>query len=225
LWYILIGRGLAGAAGLTGTIFAAYAITEVLFSIHMSNLIRHVQTPAPPSTLPLEARNALFRRVLRSGLSYPVPSRPDFRGAGEDPDRLMEKVLWERYENGEWSKEEYWHAKDAEYERRHGLKEGKRRVGKLTESEKEVIQSFVEEIPGERDERLRKEIEGDVGLGIDDFDENGIYDRNGEVVRLHPMDRRAVEFRERLRSWYVTYSSTPTLNLMVLGLITRLGNH
>jgi hypothetical protein len=63
-----------------------------------------------------------------------------------------------------------------------------------------VILAFVEEDQGEREERLRKEIEGDVGTNPN-YDEDGIVDRDGNVILLHRMDRRAVEFRERLRTW------------------------
>jgi hypothetical protein len=139
--------------------------------------------------------------VLRSDLSYPIPVRPVFKSTDSDPGGVNARVLWGRYEAGELTKEEYWHMKDGAYEVMYGMREGRRRVGKLTEGERRVIDDFVEESPGDRDERLRKEIEGDVGEGMDDFPVEGLYDKQGELIRLHHMDRRAVEFRERLRTW------------------------
>ena len=70
----------------------------------------------------------------------------------------------------------------------------------MTIDEQDVIASFVEEESGERETRLRKQIEGDVKL-VDDLEDEGILNRDGQVVMLHFMDRRAVEFRERLRTW------------------------
>ena len=200
IWFILLGQGLRGSSGLTATLFAAYALTEVVFAIYTSYLIRWVQTPTPPSTLPLEARNELFRRVLRSDLAYPIPSKPLHDPDSPDPDKQTELELWRLYESGHLTKEQYYHSKDRNYERMHGIQPGRRRVGKMSEKDKEVIEAFVEDNPGEREQRLRDQIEKDVGFGQEDMDDD-IVDQEGELRYLHPMDRRAVEFRERLRTW------------------------
>lgn len=197
VWYVLIGQGLGAYAGLTANIFAAYALTEVVFAIYMSYLVQFVQKPSPPSTLPMAKRNELFHRVLGADLAYPTPYRP--RAKEGDVERNMERELWKMYETGQLTAGEYHHVVDRKYEEMHGM-QVKRRVGKLTETQKNVISAFVEESEGEREERLRREIEGDVGYGQDDFEE-GIVARDGSLVPLHHMDRRAVEFRERLRTW------------------------
>lgn len=103
------------------------------------------------------------------------------------------------YELGQVTAAEYHHIQDRHYEELHGM-QVRRRVGKMTESVKATIEAFVEESQGDREERLRAEIEGDVGVNPD-YDEDGIIDRHGDLIRLHPMDRRAVDFRERLRTW------------------------
>ena len=112
----------------------------------------------------------------------------------------MEVELWGLYESGHLNKAQYYHAKDKRYETMHGM-QVPRRVGKMTEGQKDVIEAFVEEKEGEREQRLRDQIEKDVGFGHDDGFEEGLVDDEGRVLQLHPMDRRAVEFRERLRTW------------------------
>ena len=76
----------------------------------------------------------------------------------------------------------------------------RRRVGKMTEDEANVIDAFVEEAPGEREARLREQVEDNVGA-VEPWKDEGIMGKYGEVTMLHPMDRRAVEFRERMRTW------------------------
>lgn len=201
VWFVLIGQGLGGGhpGGLTATLFAAYALTEVVFAIYMAYLIRFVQVPAPASTLPLETRNELFRRILRSDLTYSRPSRP---GPSADPEVAMERELFKMYEGGHLTPAEYHHLKDRDYEEIHGIRQGsRRRVGKMTKVDADLIEAFVEEVPGDREARLRAQIEQDVGYGQDDFNEDGLFARDGTLTKLHPMDRRAVEFRERLRTW------------------------
>ena len=198
LWYILIGQGLGAYRGLTSTIFAAYALTEAVFAIYTSYLIRWVQAPGPPSTLPIETRNELFRRVLNSDLSYPLPRRPSI---SDDPDKQMDYELYKLYESGHLTLAQYHHAKDKRYEEMYGM-QSRRRVGKMSEREKEVIEAFVEEEPGEREQRLRDQIEKDVGWAQRGMEDEQIINLEGKTVPLHPMDRRAVEFRERLRTWF-----------------------
>jgi hypothetical protein len=169
----------------------------------MSYLVRLVQKPSPPTKLPLERRNELFRKVLRSDLSYGPPTRP--RPIEGNVEREMEREIFKMYELGQVTASEYQHIKDRHYEELHGM-QFRRRVGKMTEKDKAIIEAFVEESEGDREERLRKEIEGEVGVNPD-YDEDGIVDRNGETIKLHHMDRRAVEFRERLRTWSVTFVS------------------
>jgi hypothetical protein len=88
---------------------------------------------------------------------------------------------------------------DREYEERMGMRET-RRVGKMTGEEREVIVAFVEDEPGEREKKLREQVERDVGM-LEEWDEEGIVDHSGRATPLHEHDRRAVEFRERLRTW------------------------
>ncbi|ORY34890.1 hypothetical protein BCR39DRAFT_515410 [Naematelia encephala] len=200
-WYILLGPFGSGHTNLTATIFAAYAATEILFAIYTAYLIRLVQAPAPSTSLTLETRNELFMRILRIGLALPQPTRPT-----PDDDEAMHR-LYALYAAGQISAASYHHARDVEYEDTHGIGNWAglrhRRVGRMTPIEHEAISSFVEETPGDREERLRKEVEGDVGVGWDDFDdETSLVDRQGNIVMLHPMDRRAVEFRESLRTWF-----------------------
>lgn len=69
----------------------------------------------------------------------------------------------------------------------------------MTVDETGVIDAFVEDEPGEREARLREQIEG-VVTPLDQLEE-GLLDKNGKEIMLHPMDRRAIEFRERMRTW------------------------
>jgi hypothetical protein len=73
-------------------------------------------------------------------------------------------------------------------------------VGKTTGEEREVISAFVEDEPGEREKRLRDEVESGVRV-LRTSDEEEIVDRDGSAAKLHPNDPRAVEFRERFRTW------------------------
>ena len=170
---------------------------QVVFAIYTHYLIRFVQTPSPQSELPLEKRNELFHRILHIGLAYPIPLRPT--NPDDDPDVELEQKLYEQYETGQVSVAGYHHLRDREYEHIHGM-QVKRRVGKMTEEDRGVIEAFVEEEPGEREERLREQVERDVGEA-DVNAEGGIVGEDGKTMMLHPMDRRAVEFRERLRPW------------------------
>jgi len=203
IWFVLLAQGLSAYSSLSATIFAAYALTEVVFSIYTTYLIRFVQASSPPSALSPEKRNELLRKIITADLAYERPIRP--RPIPGDLDRDFERKLWEEYELGHITAAEWHHIQDREYEALHGINERfmQRRVGKMTVREREVLDAFVEESEGDRDERLRKEIERDVGQGWDDFDDEGIIGREGEIRMLHQMDQRAVEFRERLRTWSV----------------------
>jgi len=103
------------------------------------------------------------------------------------------------YQTGQLTRGEFHHAADRKYEELHGM-QVRRRLGKLSEGDKDVISAFVEETPGEREEKLRREIEGGGARASDERDE-GIVAEDGTFIPLHHMDRRAVEFRERLRTW------------------------
>lgn len=194
-WYALF----AGTVGLTGTIFAAYAITEVLFAIYQHYLIRLVQAPAPVSTLPLDVRQQLIIKVLHAGLGYPEPSRPIDDATNPDPMFQTKVDLYAQYMSGAISKARYHNLLDQEYERSIGMQEI-RRIAKMSEGEKEVIDAFVEEEEGDRERRLRAEVEKEVGHGLE-HELNGVFDKDGNIIKLHTWDRRAVEFRERLRTW------------------------
>jgi len=142
-------------------------------------------------------RNALFHQILHIGLDYPVPTRP--LNPDNDPDIHLKQKLYDLYETGQISISQYHHMQDREYEEINGLRQ-RRRLEEMTEDEMEVIDSFVEDTPGEREVKLRQQVEGGVGA-FDQFDDKGIKGESGEAVMLHPMDRRAVEFRERMRTW------------------------
>lgn len=118
-----------------------------------------------------------------------------------DPSVEHEKALYSLYETGQVSAAQYHHLKDREYEEIHGMRSPlRRRVGKATTEETDVISAFVEEVPGERESRLRGQVQRDLGAP-DEWDDEGISGKDGEVIMLHHMDRRAVEFRERMRTW------------------------
>jgi len=184
---------------LTSTIFAAYALTEVVFAIYHYYLIHFVQAPAPPSELPLEIRNALFQKVLHAGLAYPeVPTRSLDQAYGEDGYFEHAERM---YGAGLMSAKELHHARDHEYEDAMGIGRPRRRVGRISQEDKNTIESFVEENEGDRERRLRQQIEGDT-MGLENEEvETPLEDAYGNRVMLHAHDRRAVEFRERLRTW------------------------
>ncbi len=144
----------------------------------------------------LESRNALYQRILHIGLAYPIPERP--LNPSDDPDAEHQREIYNLYASGQITVPQYHHLKDREYEEVHGI-QSKRRVGKMTVDETGVIDAFVEDEPGEREARLREQIEG-VVTPLDQLEE-GLLDKNGKEIMLHPMDRRAIEFRERMRTW------------------------
>ncbi|WWC92942.1 uncharacterized protein L201_007905 [Kwoniella dendrophila CBS 6074] len=209
LWYTLFSSGLSGKSGLTATIFASYSITEILFSIYTSYLIKYVQTPSPPSDLPNLERKKLFLRVLHSNLIYPIPSKGlpiEYNlQENEGGERNYEVELAEKdFQKGLISVAELHHIKNKEYEQSIGIQEKPGRVGKMNSIEKNVINSFVEEYPGEREKRLKSQIENDV-LPNDlkkEWGYEGIIDDDDNIIKLHPWDKRAIEFRERLRTWF-----------------------
>lgn len=198
IWYILYGRGLSGKSGLTSAIFAAYALVETVFALYLNYLIRYVQTPSPPSNLPIETRNKLFLRVLRAGLAFPLPKPP--LSFPDSPEGDEKRRLFMAYANGQISAGEYRHLADRQYELAHGMQEFPM-SGHMSAGEKDLVESFVEEETGDREERLRKEVEADV-LEEKRKEYEGIEMPNGEKIKLHPSDRRAIEFRERLRTWF-----------------------
>lgn len=195
IWYAIFAQ----SVGLTGTIFAAYAITEVIFAIYQHYLIHLIQAPCPPSTLPLAIRHKLLIKVLQAGLEYSEPSRPVDDDTNPDPLFSMKEDLYSSYMAGTITKAQYHHLLDGEYEMSIGMQES-RRVAMMTKGERGVIDAFVEEKEGDREKRLRAEVEGNVGKGIQPELE-GVFDEDGNVLKLHSWDRRAIEFRERLRTW------------------------
>ncbi|WVQ96095.1 hypothetical protein IAU59_003196 [Kwoniella sp. CBS 9459] len=229
IWFTVLSPALSGAAGLTATIFAAYALTEVLFSIYMSRLISFVQKPSPASTLPIAARTELFLRVLHSNLTYPVPAKgidaPDTiletNGDGgvdlKPRDAEVERAEAD-FQKGLISVAQYYHIKNRAYEEAVGIRE-RRRVGKMTKEERNVIEAFVEDEEGDRERRLREQIENGV-LPNDDRKEwgyEGIVDDEGNAIKLHPWDKRAIDFRERLRTWFnhAPWTSLKRQNILI----------
>ena len=209
--YALLRPPLSGPAGLTWTLLAAYAVTEALFAVYMAYLIRYVQTRGPGSDLPLETRNQLFLRILHTGLSYPVRPTP-LRHLSEsrdhpfvDTDALSERDVYfanakQAWRSGLISNAQLYRAADREYEEKVGIRR-RYRVGEIPEPTEKAISAFDMDSK-EREQMLREEIEQDVGIrGLDDPE--GIVDSDGRPRVLHSYDRRAVEFRERLRTWWV----------------------
>jgi hypothetical protein len=107
------------------------------------------------------------------------------------------------YEAGHISVQALSHAKDHEYRDSLGIGRPRRRVGKITEEDKSILDSFVEENEGDREQRLRAQIEsGEIG-NEEQPETEVLEDSYGNSIMLNSHDRRAVEFRERLRTWYV----------------------
>jgi hypothetical protein len=105
------------------------------------------------------------------------------------------------YGAGLMTAKELHHARDHEYEDAMGIGRPRRRVGRISQEDRNVIESFVEENEGDRERRLRQQIEGDT-MGLESEEaETPLEDAYGNRVMLHAHDRRAVEFRERLRTW------------------------
>lgn len=176
----------------------------MVFAIYHYYLITHVQAPAPPSELPLDIRNSLFHKVLNSGLSFNVPHEGPSYGSPSGGDEYFKNAK-EMYEAGHISVQELSHAKDHEYRDSVGIGRARRRVGKMKEEDKSVLDSFVEENEGDREKRLRAQIEGgDIGNEEEPEPEALEEDSYGNSIMLHSHDRRAVEFRERLRTWQVS---------------------
>jgi hypothetical protein len=170
-----------------------------VFTIYHHYLIRFVQSPSSSSNLPLEVRYSLLVRVLTAGLTWPIPTPPPYN----PEDSLFEppQKLYDRYTSGQSTAAQYQHLFDWENDVRMGFSQS-RRVGKTTGAEREVISAFMEDEPGEREKKLNDEMERDAG-SPEEWEEDGIVDRDGSATKLHPYDPRAVEFRERFRTWCV----------------------
>lgn len=196
LWYAAFGPGLTGGASLTTTIFAAYALTEVVFAMYHYYLVHHVQAPAPPSDLPLDLRNALFNKVLHAGLSFPAFETPSFVSSFHDTGYFGDHDQYESMSPTSTKK-----VREREYEESVGIRQ-RRRVGKLGEEERSVLDAFIEENEGDRNKRLKREIEtGLTEAQENEQDKESLEDSYGNPIMLHSHDRRAIEFRERLRTW------------------------
>lgn len=168
-----------------------------MFAIYHHYLILFVQSESPPSNLPLEVRYSLFLRVLAAGLTCSVPPPPRY-----DPEGSLFELpqkLYDRYASGQIAAAQYHCLFDSENNERIGLR-NRRKVDKTTGEESEDISGFMEDEPREREKTLSDEVEGDVGT-LEQWDEDGIVDRDGNATMLHPYDPRAVEFRERFRTW------------------------
>ncbi|WVO13818.1 hypothetical protein L204_101441 [Cryptococcus depauperatus] len=199
VWYTILSPF---PHSLTATIFAAYALTEALFAVYMSFLSNFVQKPSPPSNLTDEVRTRLIQRVFHSGLRYSRPLK-GIRAHDSDTDQERDAIIEQAeadYQQGLISVAELYHIQDREYEETIGMQE-RRRVGKMTQAEIGVINAFVEEEEGDREKMLRKQIEEDVEPPEEEWGYEGII-KDGEIFKLHPWDRRAIEFRERLRTWF-----------------------
>ncbi|WWC73569.1 uncharacterized protein I206_107541 [Kwoniella pini CBS 10737] len=203
IWYTLLSPSLSGGSGLTATIFAGYAITEIFFSIYYAYLIKYVQKPAPISNLPISERTNLFLKVVHSNLIYPIPIKGIENYEDLKEERIFEiEKAEENFQKGLISINELYHIKNKEYEESIGIQE-KKRIGKLDYKEKELIQSFVEEYKGQREEKLKSQIENSI-LPNKQWGYEGIIDEKDDkkIVKLHSWDKRAIDFRERLRTWF-----------------------
>lgn len=147
---------------------------------------------------------------MHSNLVYPVPSR------GIPKDDQEEYIEEEELENtfeirqaeknfskGLISVAELHHIKNKKYEESIGIRERRNGVGKLNREDRNVIDQFVEEFPGQREQKLKDQIENDILPNEDrkEWGYEGIIDEEDNIVKLHPWDKRAIEFRERLRTW------------------------
>ena len=72
-------------------------------------------------------------------------------------------------------------------------------MDKTTGGQREVS-GFMEDESRKREKPLSDEVEREMGM-LEQWDEDGIVDRDGNATKLHPYDPRAVEFRERFRTW------------------------
>lgn len=133
-----------------------------------------------------------------------VPHEGPSFGESHDGDDAYFKNAREMYEAGHISVQELNHAKDHEYRDSVGIGRARRRVGKLAEEDKSVLDSFVEVNEGDREKRLRAQIENPEIGNREEPELEVLEDSSGNSIMLNSHDRRAVEFRERLRTWQVT---------------------
>jgi hypothetical protein len=155
-----------------------------VFAIYHHYLIRFVQSPPPSSNLPLEVRYSLFLRVLAAGLTCPIPTLP-----GHDPEDSLSELPQELYDP---------HASNeiaAVQDDRYFLRE-RRRVEKTTAGQREVL----EDEARKRETALSDDVHREMEM-LEEWEQDGIVGRGGNATRLHPCDPRAVEFRERFRTW------------------------
>jgi hypothetical protein len=112
-----------------------------------------------------------------------------------DPaDALEHSAVKVAYERGEINAEEY------ALKIKELLKPKKsRHVGMIKEDVHEAIGLFAGD-PEERERMLRAQVEG-MTSEPDEWDQNGILEKDGRPRRLAVDDPRAIEFRERLRTW------------------------
>ena len=78
---------------------------------------------------------------------------------------------------------------------------GIQRVGSIAVEERKVIKSSVEEEESKEGLGPPEQMRKDTGEDKEVWREKGIVGKFGNAVMLHQSDARAVEFRERMRTW------------------------
>jgi hypothetical protein len=165
---------------LVGYIIAACAICEVISAIYQHILIHAIQSPAPPSELPLKQRFELLLKVLGADLAG--QSRSDFDGSqsdieAEDADQVDQALS------------------DAEEHQADAGGSCVRVSGHTCGTETPPLVRLVR----------------DIAPSI-----NSLMDEHGKPVRLESTDARAVQLRERLRTWQVWSPPAPPLATVML---------
>jgi hypothetical protein len=144
-----------------------------------------LQAPTPPPSKPIPS--SLFLKVIQSNLSH-VPIL-------ETSDALEHSAAKQAYASGELNGEEY-AAKIKELFKPREY----RHVGMIQDEVRESIGLFACE-PEEREKMLRDQVERGAGPPQEDESAEGILNSDGSPKRLDVGDPRAIEFRERLRTW------------------------
>lgn len=198
IWFFAIRKS---KGGLLPTILAAYCVLEVVYTAYYVYLFQLVQKPSPASELPLETRKGLFFKVLKAGLLYPVPSLPF---PLDEPRKEVADHANEMYRAGSLSAAQLHRAR--EWMSDHTVLSQREAAARMTAEEKKSMEAFLERFPGEREQRLRKEVE------LEDLS-------SGQDANLteEEMARRQVEFKEQLRKWFgnAEWSDIKSYNVLI----------
>lgn len=175
-WFFVVYQGQRNPrlAALT----AAYATCEVAFAAYMAYTIRRVQRPSPPSNLSPDRRQELLRKIMTADLA--ADPRADMSG------HKLQERMWEMFGSDAVPA-----GGEAGLDESGGMRT-RSRTGARTRTRTRTHGAV-----REKDLSSEKKLKRDIEVQADHVLDQPV----GHMEQLHHSHPRAVEFRERLRTW------------------------